>query len=112
MARNNQQQKFNWKAAIINIAAMITLVAILIAGLVIYLRNYTQHGTEITVPNITNMHIAEAEILLAADDLHVQVIDSTYSTKTPLGTIVEQNPSPGSQVKRGRTIYVIQNARM
>ncbi len=112
MARNNQQQKFNWKAAAINIAAMITLVAILIAGLVIYLRSYTQHGTEVTVPNITNMHIAEAEILLAAENLHVQVIDSTYSTKTPLGTIVEQNPSPGSQVKRGRTIYVIQNARM
>ena len=91
---------------------MIVLIATLIVGLVIYLRSYTQHGNEVIVPNITNMHITEAEIMLGAESLHVQVIDSTYSTKTPLGTIVEQNPSPGSHVKRGRTIYVIQNARM
>ena len=112
MAPKNNQGKFNWKAAMINIAAMIALITMLIIGLVIYLRHYTQHGTEVTVPNITNMHIAEAEIVLGAESLHVQVIDSTYSTKTPLGTIVEQTPSPGAQVKKGRTIYVIQNARM
>jgi beta-lactam-binding protein with PASTA domain len=112
MALKNKQKKFNWKAAIINIVVMIVLIATLIVGLVIYLRSYTQHGNEVIVPNITNMHIAEAEIMLGAESLHVQVIDSTYSTKTPLGTIVEQNPSPGSHVKRGRTIYVIQNARM
>lgn len=112
MAPKNNQGKFNWKAAMINIVAMIALITMLIIGLVIYLRHYTQHGTEVTVPNITNMHIAEAEIVLGAESLHVQVIDSTYSTKTPLGTIVEQTPSPGAQVKKGRTIYVIQNARM
>lgn len=112
MAPKNNQGEFNWKAAMINIVAMIALITMLIIGLVIYLRHYTQHGTEVTVPNITNMHIAEAEIVLGAESLHVQVIDSTYSTKTPLGTIVEQTPSPGAQVKKGRTIYVIQNARM
>lgn len=112
MAHKNNQGKFNWKAAMINIVAMIALITMLVIGLVMYLRHYTQHGTEVTVPNITNMHIAEAEIVLGAESLHVQVIDSTYSTKTPLGTIVEQTPSPGAQVKKGRTIYVIQNARM
>lgn len=112
MAPKNNQGEFNWKAAMINIVAMIALITMLIIGLVMYLRHYTQHGTEVTVPNITNMHIAEAEIVLGAESLHVQVIDSTYSTKTPLGTIVEQTPSPGAQVKKGRTIYVIQNARM
>jgi beta-lactam-binding protein with PASTA domain len=41
----------------------------------------------------------------------LSIIDSTYSQKTPLGTLLEQNPKAGSKVKKGRTIYAIQNAR-
>jgi beta-lactam-binding protein with PASTA domain len=50
--------------------------------------------------------------MAASKGLKLEVIDSTYSKKTPLGTIVEQNPQAGSHVKHGRSIYVIQNAHI
>jgi beta-lactam-binding protein with PASTA domain len=105
------KSSINWRMVLINVTAAVALIAILVGVLVFGLRKYTQHGVEITVPKITTMHIAEANILAEAEGLRVEVIDSTYSTKVPLGTIVEQSPTPGSKVKSGRTIYVIQNAR-
>jgi beta-lactam-binding protein with PASTA domain len=73
---------------------------------------YYKHGVEITVPEITELYLEEARIILESEGLHIEVIDSTYSTKVPQGTIVEQTPLAGSKVKHGRTIYVIQNAQM
>ena len=90
------------------LAAVVAVIAILI---VIWgLRNYTQHGIEILVPDVTQLYVEEAKIILESEGLHIEVIDSTYATKVPLGTIVEQNPKANSHVKHGRTIYVIKNA--
>ena len=111
MAKNSNAKSFRCGVMLINVLAAVVLVVILVGVVVYGLRKYTQHGVEITVPNIMTMHIAEANILAEAEGLRIEVIDSTYSTKVPLGTIVEQNPSPGSKVKFGRTVYVIQNAR-
>lgn len=110
------QQKNNWKqtkwgfvAIQVAIAAVVVVVGIVI--LIICLRQYTQHGKEVITPDITGLYMEEAEIILSSEGLRMQVIDSTYSQKTPLGTIVEQNPSAGSAVKHDRTIYVIRNAQ-
>lgn len=94
-----------------NILIAILVLIVLIIGVMIGLRMYTQHGEEVVVPNITNLYLEEARIIAASEGLQVMVIDSTYSTKVPLGTLVEQNPNAESKVKKGRTIYVIQNAR-
>ena len=94
-----------------NILIAILVLIVLIIGVMIGLRIYTQHGEEVVVPNITNLYLEEARIIAASEGLQVMVIDSTYSTKVPLGTLVEQNPNAESKVKKGRTIYVIQNAR-
>ena len=104
-----KQTKWGFAALQVAIAAVIAVVGIVI--LVISLRHYTQHGKEIITPNITGLYTEEAEIILSSEGLRIQVIDSTYSQKTPLGTIVEQNPSAGSAVKEGRVIYVIRNAK-
>lgn len=90
------------------LAAVVAVIAILIV--ILGLRNYTQHGVEILVPDVTQLYVEEAKIILESEGLHIEVIDSTYATKVPLGTIVEQNPKANSHVKHGRTIYVIKNA--
>ena len=90
--------------------SIICLVAILWA-LIYFLRSYTTHGTEVEVPQITGLTIQEAEVLLQARGLSLQIIDSTYSDKVPLGMIVDQNPEPQSHAKPQRTIYVVINAR-
>ena len=82
----------------------------IIIGLVLWLRTYTQHGVEVEVDDVRGLVVAEAEPLLAAQGLHLVVIDSTYSDKVPFGTIVDQDPKPESHAKHGRAVYVIINA--
>lgn len=112
----DMKNKNTWKQSkmyfvLTNIIAAVAVATILILIVVIGLRRSTEHGVEVVVPNITGLYIEEAVIALGASELQLQVIDSTYSQKTPLGTIVEQNPQAGSMVKHGRTIYVIRNAQ-
>ncbi len=90
-------------------AVVIGLVLLLIVFL--WLKGYTRHGKETQVPSICGMYVEEAETTLKAIGLEMEVIDSTYSKKVPLGTIVEQNPPANANVKDGRKIYVIMNAR-
>lgn len=111
MSKKKSPRIAKWLCVLWNIIAAGIVCILLIIVLILCLRHYTQHGHEVVVPDITKMHIEEARIFAKAEGLNVEVIDSTYSSKTPLGTIVEQSPSKGSHVKNGRTIYVIQNAR-
>lgn len=101
--------KFGFILKNLIIAVIVFAAALLV--LLFCLRRYTRHGEEIVVPAITGLYEEEASVVLAAEGLHMEVIDSTFSQKTPLGTIVEQNPVAGSKVKAGRNIYVIRNAR-
>ena len=96
---------------VLNLLIAIAIILLSFVALLIWLHHYTKHGVEISVPNITGLYIEEAQITLSAEGLQLAIIDSTYSQKTPLGTLLEQNPKPGSKVKKGRTIYAIQNAR-
>ena len=89
--------------------AILVGVGILIS-LVAYLRSYTEHGIEVEVTDVRGLVEAEAAPLLAAQGLHLEIIDSTYSDKVPFGTIVEQDPKPNSHAKHGRAVYVTINA--
>lgn len=94
----------------INIALAIGVVILILWILNSYLRSYTEHGIEEEVPDIRGMVIDEAERTLDAKELKLEINDTTYSDKVPFGTIVEQDPTPNSHVKHGRSIYVTINA--
>ena len=94
-----------------NVLVAIVVVVVFISIVLAYTRHYTEHGVEVDVPDVTGLYLEEARITLSSDDLRMEVIDSTFSDKTPLGTIVEQTPAGGSRAKHGRIVYVIQNAR-
>lgn len=96
---------------LINGALALVIVLIGVIILVAHLRRYTLHGEEMTVPDVKGMYLEVATPLLEAEHLRACVIDSTYSSKVPLGTIVEQNPPAGSHAKRDRAVYLIVNAR-
>ena len=89
-------------ALVIAIAALFILMA--------WLKRYTEHGVEVEVPRVTGMYLEEARVTVDNLGLQLEVVDSTYSRKVPLGTIVEQTPPPESHAKHGRTVYVIINA--
>ena len=111
MKKKNDWKHTKWGIILQNILAAVIIAILLIVILIICLRNYTHHDEEIVVPNITGMYIEEAEVVISSLGLRLQVVDSTYSNKTALGTLVEQKPIAASKVKQGRTIYAIQNAR-
>lgn len=92
------------------IIAGVVGVALLFVA-VFWLSKFTHHGEEVVVPTVTGMYVEEAEILAHNEGLSIQVIDSTYNRKMPLGTIVDQNPRAESHAKAGRAVYVIVNAK-
>lgn len=102
----------NTKLGFILLNAGIAVVAGVILLFIVFgwLKHYTQHGVEVTVPNVTGMQYVEAEQCLADSSLQLVIIDSTFSNTVPLGTIVEQNPSEGSSAKKGRAVYAIINS--
>lgn len=101
--------KFGFVVLNVSIALVIGLIGLIV--LVANLKRYTLHGVEVTVPDVRGMYMELAGPILEGEQLHPVVIDSTYSSKVPLGTIVEQNPPAGSHAKPDRAIYLIVNAR-
>lgn len=82
------------------------LVSVILLWLLFhYMDNYTEHGVEVQVPDVKLKHIVEARPLLEQEQLELVVMDSSYS-ELPVGTIVDQVPGAGMNVKHGRKIYV------
>jgi len=75
-------------------------------GLMQYLKVFTKHGQEIEVPDLTDLHLDQLELILTEKTLRYQVIDSTYLAGKQPNLVYEQDPRPGSKVKEGRTIYL------
>lgn len=98
----------NWIARNI-ILAVVAVIAVVVA-ISILLNLYTQHGKEITVPDMTNLTVAEAQCLASAAGVQLQVSDSLYMNKVRKGAVVNQNPPAGSKVKHGRRVSVSINA--
>ncbi len=65
---------------------------------------YTHHGERIAVPNLKGQMISEAKILLSTNKLSCVVQDSVFSRKAKPGSVLDQFPRSGQEVKRGRIV--------
>ena len=93
----------------VNIVLMILLV-IAIPVLTFYMLGFfTHHGEKIEVPNVVGKSFNEAEDMLDRCDLMALVVDSVYEKRAPKGSVLEQSPKPGYQVKGGRVVYLTVN---
>ena len=111
MKEQQQPSKSATKFVVTNILIAAGVAVVLFVSVVIWLRHYTLHGKEVTIPQVTGMTQEEAEIVLRGSGLYLVVVDSTYSDKAPLGTVVEQTPPALSHAKPDRPVYVVMNAR-
>ena len=93
-----------------NILAGVILILALIFGTRVMLDKITRHNLEITVPDLTNLSIADAEKIAAEKKIKIDVIDSVYVKRMGKGLIYRQNPKAGSKVKEGRRILLTINA--
>jgi len=84
----------------------LVFVVILLTATWFYLYFLTRHNNRVTVPNIKGMTELEAKKTLENKNLKYAIIDSIWSAKNVGGTILEQIPEPGFEVKEGREIYL------
>jgi eukaryotic-like serine/threonine-protein kinase len=88
---------------------VLLVVALFFSGW-LWLRSYTKHNVAMRVPELQGMTLAEAQGMLESRELRALVIDSVYSDELPKGSVVEQDPAAGVEVKPGRKIYIVVNA--
>lgn len=92
-----------------NLLAMGLVAVGLVIGLWFFLEDYTRHGERIEVPNVKGMPFHDAEYALQRVGLVAVVADSSYNRTLPAGTILEQLPVSGKEVKSGRDIRLTIN---
>lgn len=95
------------KSFAINLLILLLLIVSGLYGMLQYLDNYTLHGKKVEIPNLISFPVNQFDSLVIEDNHFIlSVNDSLYVKGKKAGTILEQNPSPGTTVKQGRKIYV------
>lgn len=95
----------------VNIILMVlVIVAIPIAALYM-LDSFTHHGEKIEVPNVVGKSLYDAETMLKDRGLLAMVVDSVYDKRAPKGSVLEQTPKSGFEVKGGRMVYLTVNLK-
>ncbi|MCI4442001.1 MAG: PASTA domain-containing protein [Lentimicrobium sp.] len=91
--------------------AALAILAVLSYLFMHWLTFTTDHGHEITVPNLAKLTEQQVEDKLDELDLDYVLLDSVdYNSDYPKFTVVEQDPLPGAKVKVGRKVYIKINA--
>lgn len=114
MQKEQKNTKGPWghllKVLGINLGLLIVVVIALVWALSAWLGTYTRHDERIEVPDLTGIESEEAALYLENMGLNAMVIDSVYTDARP-GSVIEQLPTAGIPVKKGRMIYLTINAK-
>ena len=95
------------KAFFIQLAIALGIIIVLVFVMMKWLSYTTNHGEEITVPDLSKLSVELAEEKLNALYLEYILLDTTeYDNKYPKFSVVKQDPIAGSKVKEGRKIYI------
>lgn len=87
------------------------IVIVLVFLLLQWLSYATDHGNEITVPDLRKLTEKQVEEKLDELNLEYVLLDTVdYNKDFPKYTVVQQDPLPGSKVKDGRKIYIKVNS--
>ena len=88
----------------------VTAIGVMVFFALKWLNYITNHGTFITVPNITGKSLEVGEIIIQDNDLRMEVQDSAnYNPNYPKYAVIEQYPEAGTSVKSQRKIYLTIN---
>lgn len=98
----------NW--IVKNLLIAFAIVVGLIVCAMISLNVFTKHNQELSVPDLANMTLDEAQAVAAQAKMRVEVTDSAFVKRMKRGAVYRQNPVPGSKVKQGRRISLTINA--
>ncbi len=66
----------------------------------------TRHGQQKPVPDFIGTPISDVERIARRANLEIEIIDSIYAPIYGGGVVIEQVPGAGTEVKKGRRIFV------
>jgi serine/threonine-protein kinase len=92
------------------IYVVITLIIIFAVGYLgarTFMHFYTRHRDEVVVPDLIGKDYENAQQRLYKEELYIDKVGERNSDDFLEGSIITQNPTPNSVVKRGYTIDVI-----
>ena len=93
----------------VNIVVMVLIIVAVPIVALYLLDSFTHHGEKIEVPNVVGKSMYDAETMLKDRGLMAMVVDSVYDKHAPKGSVLEQTPKSGYEVKSGRMIYLTVN---
>lgn len=67
---------------------------------------FTRHNQRRPVPDFMGIHIAEVRETVRREGFRLEVVDSIYAPMYGGGAVIEQLPLAGTEVKKGRRIFV------
>jgi beta-lactam-binding protein with PASTA domain len=80
---------------------------VLFAGIsALALTIFTRHNQRKPVPDFIGIHVDEVRKMADREGLRLEVIDSVYAPIYKGGSVIEQTPTSGTEVKKGRRIFV------
>lgn len=89
------------------ILAAVAIIAVLSFLMMHWLTYKTNHGEEITVPDLSKLSEEQVEEKLDALELNYVLLDTVdYVKGYPKFSVVTQDPLPGAHVKEDRKIYI------
>ncbi len=98
----------NW--VVRNLLLAVLLVVALLVVAQVGLSLITRHNQTVTVPDFTNMTVAEAHKVAREGHVGVKVTDSVFVRRLGAGVIYRQSPKAGATVKKGRSIFLTINS--
>ncbi|HRG58180.1 MAG TPA: PASTA domain-containing protein [Bacteroidia bacterium] len=93
-----------------HILIIVGLYAIIIWTVLQWLKSFTQHDIVVKVPELKGKSPKDLKELEKTIDLEFIINDSVYVVDEKKGTVIDQNPSAGSEVKQNRKVYITINA--
>lgn len=88
----------------------IGIALVLLLAALLWLKIYTHHGQAIRVPDLSGLTVEEVDDVIASRNLRFEIVDSVYSREMPRGTVIKQNPTASSIVKKNRRVFLTMNA--
>ncbi len=90
---------------------MLLVLTILLVGAFVLLDKYTGHGDpHVQTPNVEGERIDKAIRILEEGGFEYEITDTVYRDHQELLSIIDQNPEPDIEVKKGRKIYLVINS--
>lgn len=88
------------------------IIFILVSILILFsLKKITKWGKSSVIPNVVNMNIEAAAEKIDIAELDYEIKDTVYRKDLAEGTIIEVQPSPGLEIKQGRTIFLVVSSK-